>query len=118
LEVGEEMFAEIGDDILRNPGRQIAMAHGAESLENDQPQKHPDRPRHLFGIVLDRHDVPESAGQSDQGKIDGGNSGHKEAGKDQATQVRSYIWKESLEDQHECSDGHLDHEIATTHGSL
>ena len=83
----KEMLAEVGDDALRNPCSQIAMAHRTEPLQDDEPEKDGDQVRHSGLVVLHGNDVPQGAGQPQQGQIDGGDTHDQQACQHHAGQV-------------------------------
>ena len=77
--MGKEMLAKVGDDVLRNPRGQIAMAHRTEPLQDDEPEKDGDHVRHPGLVVLHGNDIPQGAGESQQGQIDGGDAHDQQA---------------------------------------
>ena len=59
------------------------------------PRKTSDHVRHPGLVVLHGNDVPQVAGQSQQGQIDGGDTHDQQAGQDHAGQVRPQEWEKS-----------------------
>ncbi len=60
----EEMPAKIGDDLLGDRGREIAVTHGAEALQQYQTQEEEDELIHPPAIVLDGDHIPQGTGQT------------------------------------------------------
>jgi len=60
--MGKEMPAKVGDDALRNPCSQVTMAHRAEPLQDNEPEKDGDQVRHPGLVVLHGDDVPQGTG--------------------------------------------------------
>ena len=58
------------------------MPHRTEALQENQADEQPDQFRHAITIVMDGNNVPERAGQAQQGQIDGGDSHHEESSQD------------------------------------
>ena len=83
----KEMPAKVGDDALGNPCSQIAMAHRTEPLQDDESEKDGDQVRHPGLVVLHGDDVPQGAGQPQQGQIDGGDTHDQQACQHHAGQV-------------------------------
>ncbi len=69
MQMSEEMSAKVGNDALRNPCGQIAMAHRAEPLQDDEPKKDKDHVRHFGLVALHGRDVPQGAGQPQQVRL-------------------------------------------------
>jgi hypothetical protein len=98
--VAKEMFAKVGDNVLRDPRSQVAMAHRTQTLQDYQAEEQTNRPSHLVGIVLNSDGIPEAASQPNQGEINDRNSAHQEPGQYQTRHIRAHEWEESLEYQH------------------
>lgn len=87
------------------------MAHRAEPLQDHEAEKQPDGVSHLVGVMLNRDDIPERAGQPNQAEVDQCDSGHKKPGQQQARHVGTNKGQESLEDHHGLSDDSIDCDI-------
>ena len=80
----KEMSAEVGNDALRNPCGQIAMAHRTEPLQDDESKKDENHIRHFGLIALHSNDVPQGAGQPQQGQVDGSDAHDQQPGQHHA----------------------------------
>ena len=58
MHVTKQMRPKISDDLLRQPGGEVALSHGHDALHHGDPQKHQDGPGHERHVSLNRHDVP------------------------------------------------------------
>ncbi len=104
LKMGEEVCPEVRHDPLRDPGRQVAVSHRAEPLQQDQSQEQQDHLRHAFGIVLNGDHIPERPSQAEQGQIHGCNRHDHNGGGDHPGNVGLEEGVESVKREHGCYD--------------
>src|SRR5262245_35923058 len=99
--MGKEMPAEISDDMLGHPGRQITVSHGTETLQYDQSQEKRNQLGHSSAVALHRDDVPQPSSQTQQSQINRGNRHNQESGAEHTGEVWLQKWQEPLERRHD-----------------
>ena len=77
---------------------------GWRALQDDEPEKDGNHVRHSGLVVLYGNDVPEGAGQSQQGQIDGGDTHDQQTCQYHAGQVGFQEREKSREGRHDKGD--------------
>jgi len=76
----KQVDAEIRDDELRQAGRQVALAHAQDALNDGDHQEQQDRLRHAFHVPLNRDEVPQRAAEFQQRQVEGRHAHDQDAG--------------------------------------